>query len=311
MVAIMETNKSERSQRLEDRDWDALLKQIKKGKCTPIIGQQACNGLYPLKGDRALKWAEDEDYPLDNCNELARLAEFLAVRDYPARPIERLTEEFENIQTPDYTDPDEFHTVLASLPLPVYITTNYDDFMFSALRKNVMRDAKREYCRWRDGMDTTSTVFNNGYQPNPPNPVVFHLYGQIDREESLVLTVNDYLQFLVNVSHDHMLIPPLIQGAMTGGSLLFLGYQLDEWDFRILFHTLHTYLPRALTRAHVSVQIVPLVKPSTAEQLEKATRYLNSYFEKELYNTRVYWGTCHEFVQELRERWEASAYARP
>jgi hypothetical protein len=51
-----------------------------------------------------------------------------------------------------------------------------------------------------------------------------------------------------------------------------------------------------------------MIEPPNQEQVEKATSYLNSYFEKQLY-TRVYWGTCHEFVQELKQRWEASDYA--
>lgn len=310
MVAIIETNKSERPKRLDDRDWDSLLKQISRGKCTPIIGTGACDGLYPLKGERAQTWATDEDYPLESCNELARVAEFLAVRDYQAKPIERLVEEFETVTGPDYSNKNELHAVLASLPLPVYITTNYDNFMFKAFSKRAMpRDAKREYCRWRVGMDITSTIFSGEYEPSVANPAVFHLYGQIENENSLVLTVNDYLQFLVNVSRQEKLIPPVIQAAISSASLLFLGYNLDEWDFRILFHSLQTYL-RNTNKAHVCVQVVPMVRPSNSEQLEKATKYLNSYFQKEIYNTRVYWGSCHEFVEELRERWEASSYAK-
>ena len=292
------------------KDWDILLRHISKGKCTPFIGPETTAGFYPMKRDRAQKWCDDEDYPLGDRSELARVAQFLAVRDYPAKPIERLIEEFENIQSPDFSEPYEVHSVLADLPLPVYITTNYDDFMMKAFSQKVMRrDARSEYCRWRDGLNRTESTLSGEYKPTQANPVVFHLYGKIDEERSLVLTENDYLQFLVNVTRDEKLIPPVIQGAITGGSLLFLGYQLDEWDFRVLFHILQNYLESALTKAHISVQLVPMVQPPTTEQLEKATTYLNSYFEKKLY-TRVYWGTCQEFVRELKQRWEASSYAK-
>src|SRR5215510_4568795 len=125
------------------RDWDELLRHISKGKCTPFIGPEACTGLYPMKRDRAQTWCDDEDYPLEDRSELARVAQFLAVRDYPAKPIERLIEEFEKIQSPDFSHPYELHSVLADLPLPVYITTNYDDFMMMAFSKKVMkRDAR-------------------------------------------------------------------------------------------------------------------------------------------------------------------------
>lgn len=309
MSAVMEETQQKRPERLRDRDWKELLKQISKGRCTPFIGPEACRGLYPLKGERARKWADEEDYPLEDRSELARVAQFLAVRDSEVTPIDRLTEEFETVQSPSLSDRNELHRVLADLPLPVYITTNYDSFMFKAFTNRVMpKDAKREYCRWRKRMGGTDSVLSGEYKPSVANPVVFHLYGHVDVPESLVLTENDYLKFLVNVSREQNLIPPIIQGAITGGSLLFLGYRLDEWDFRILFHTLANYLENSLTKAHVSVQIVPIGETSTAEQIEKATRYLNLYFEK--LDTRVYWGTCHEFVEELRERWEASDYGK-
>ncbi len=304
MVAILEDRKPGRPERLREKDWADLLKQISKGKCTPFIGPQVCKGLYPPKSLRAQTWADEEDYPLEDRSELARVAQFLAVRDKESTPITKLIEEFETITPPDLTNPVEPHRVLADLPLPVYITTNYDNFMVQALTKRLMpRNPRREYCRWRKRMHDTENVLSD-FKPTVANPVVFHLYGHTEVLESLVLTENDYLKFLVNVSRDQRRIPPIIQGAITGGSLLFLGYRLDEWDFRILFHTLANYLGTSLTKAHVSVQIVPVGETATAEQIEKATKFLNLYFEK--LDTRVYWGSCQEFVEELRERWEDS-----
>jgi hypothetical protein len=93
MVAAEQTIQSKRPQRLKDSDWNVLLKQISRGRCTPFIGPEACSGLYELKGDRAQRWAAEEDYPLSDCRELARVSQFLAVKDYEARPIERLIEE--------------------------------------------------------------------------------------------------------------------------------------------------------------------------------------------------------------------------
>jgi hypothetical protein len=306
MVAMLEEKKPERPERLREKDWNDLLRQISKGRCTPFIGPEVCKGLYPTKPVRAQIWADDEDYPLEDRSELARVAQFLAVRDKEYTPIERLIDEFEGVNPPDFTNANEPHRVLADLPLPVYITTNYDDFMAQALTKRMMpRNPQREYCRWRKRMHDTETVLGCT-KPTVANPVVFHLYGHTEVAASLVLTENDYLKFLVNISREQKRIPPLIQGAITGGSLLFLGYRLDEWDFRILFHTLANYLETSLTKAHVSVQIVPVGETATAEQIDKATKFLNLYFEK--LDTRVYWGSCQEFVEELRERWEDSSY---
>jgi hypothetical protein len=306
MAAILDEQKPARPQRLREKDWNDLLKQISKGKCTPFIGPEVCKGLYLAKPARSQIWAEEEDYPLEDRSELARVAQFLAVRDKESTPITKLIDEFENNSLPDLTNPNEPHRVLADLPLPVYITTNYDDFMVRALTTRVMpRNPTREYCRWRKRMHGMEDVLALN-KPTPANPIVFHLYGHTEVVESLVLTENDFLKFLVNISREQKRIPPIIQGAITGGSLLFLGYRLDEWDFRILFHTLANYLGSSLTRAHISVQIVPIGETASIEQIEKATKFLNLYFEK--LDTKVYWGSCQEFVEELKDRWEDSDY---
>src|SRR5215213_3342655 len=140
MVAILEEKRPNRPERLRERDWSDLLRQISKGRCTPFIGADVCKDLYLTKPARSQRWADDEDYPLEDRSELARVAQFLAVRDKEYTPIERLIDEYADVKPPDFTNPNEPHRVLADLPLPVYITTNYDDFMVQALTKRVMRN---------------------------------------------------------------------------------------------------------------------------------------------------------------------------
>jgi SIR2-like domain len=118
-----------------------------------------------------------------------------------------------------------------------------------------------------------------------------------------VLTEDDYLDFLVNISRDEDLIPPRVQEAMAGTSLLFLGYRLADWNFRVLFRSLVSYLERTIARAHVSVQLVPLRDTAPDLQRQKAQEYLQRYFGK--LEIRVYWGSCQDFATELRNKWEA------
>ena len=66
--------------RLEERDWELLLRRIKNGKCTPFLGAGACYGVLPLGSDIARKWAQEYHYPLHDSNDLARVAQFLAVQ---------------------------------------------------------------------------------------------------------------------------------------------------------------------------------------------------------------------------------------
>ena len=54
---------------------------------------------------------------------------------------------FRDVREPDFNDPAEPHRVLANLNLPVYVTTNYDDFMVKALARH-HRQPNRVLCQW-------------------------------------------------------------------------------------------------------------------------------------------------------------------
>ena len=294
--------------RLKESDWKLLLRRIKAGKCTPFLGAGACFGALPLGSEIAQSWAQEHGYPLEDCHDLARVAQFLAVQlDDSMAPKEMILEQFKNAKPPEFNppnfeDPDEPHSVLADLPLPVYMTTNYDDFMVQALESR-HKDPKRKLCCWnkyvKDQLKDQPSIFEfeAGFDPTPANPVVFHLHGHNKVPESLVLTEDDYLDFLVNISRDQNLLPPRIQRALTGASLLFIGYRLADWSFRVLFRGLVSSMEASLRRISVTVQLPPA---STEVQ-----KYMDKYFNR--IDVRVYWGTAREFSAELRKRWNESS----
>jgi hypothetical protein len=134
-------------QTLKDDDWELLLNRIKDGKCTPFLGAGACADVLPLSSAIAEEWARKLDYPLDDTRDLAHVAQFLAVKSDPMRPKEMIVEQLRNLPPPDFKPPYQLHGILADLPLPLYITTNYDDFMYQAL-KSRNKSPRREVCRW-------------------------------------------------------------------------------------------------------------------------------------------------------------------
>jgi hypothetical protein len=279
---------------LKEHDWALLLRRIKDGKCTPFLGAGVNSGMLPLASEIALKWAQEYRYPLENAGDLSRVAQFLAVQYDPMFPKEGILRQFfESAEPPDFTEPAEPHGLLADLPLPVYMTTNYDDFMVQALRSR-HKDPKRELCRWNKFVEDQPSIFESepGFYPTLANPVVFHLYGHNKVPESLVLTEDDYLDFLANISRDQALLPPRIQVALTGASLLFIGYSLTDRAFQVLFRGLVVSTEPSLRRISVAVQLPPV---SAVEQ-----KYMDEYFSR--IDLRVYWGTAREFAAELRQR---------
>lgn len=294
--------------KLSEGDWTNLLRRIRNGKCTPFLGAGACAGRLPLAREIAQRWAHDYSYPLLDTSDLARVAQFIAVEVDDVRPKEDIAEICARAVPPDFSAADEVHGLLADLPLPVYITTNYDDFMVQALQ-NRHRDPRPEICRWNGYVEKNfESVFDqaSGFEPTIPNPLVYHLHGSKEMAQSLVLTEDDYLDFLVRMSQSTDLLPAPVMRALAGTSLLFIGYSLADWNFRVLFRSIIVSMGASLGMTGVAVQLTPLSAEAPEEAHQRAQAYLNRYFEKiQKIPVRVFWGTAREFATELRTRWEA------
>jgi SIR2-like protein len=278
---------------LEDRVWDVLIKRIRDGRCTPFLGAGASFPALPLGSVIAREWAQEHHYPLDNPSNLVEVAQFLAVKYDPLFPKEKILRRFEGVAAPNFNDSDEPHGVLADFPLPIYLTTNYDDFMVQALRSRY-RDARRELCRWNDLIKDRQSVFDSDFTPTVANPVVFHLHGHTV-PESLVLTEDDYLSFLANIVREPNLLPAPIQEALYLSTCLFIGYKLADWNFRVIFQGLGPRLRQVLS-------VVVLRPPDDSEVALNQREYLDRYYGA--MDLKVYWGTAREFCSELRQRWE-------
>lgn len=282
------------------------MRRIRAGKCTPFLGAGAAYGVLPLGSQISRDWAQKYGYPLDDTENLARVATYLAVQYDAMFPKETLLRNwFQNSKLPDYTNPNEPHATLASLPLPIYMTTNYDGFMTSALKAAGKRP-HRELCRWNKFIKDSPSIFDQdpGFEPSPEEPVVFHLHGHDQVPESLVLTEDDYLDFLVSISRDDQLLPHRVRRCLAGTSLLFVGYSLADWSFRVLFRGLVTSMEQSLRRISVTVQLPPVSGQDVPETNKAEIQtYLAKYFDQ--IDIRVYWGTAQEFMTELHTRWEA------
>lgn len=294
---------------LEEKDWQIILRRIKDGRCTPFLGFGACYGVLPYESEIAREWADEYRYPMADSIDIAKVAQFLAVTYDSIFPKERLAKRLQNAAPPDFSEPDEPHGVLAALPFPVYITTNYDDFLIQALKAK-HKEPKREICRWSKWLQDMPSVFDNSnYVPTVSNPVVFHFYGHFERPASMVFMEDDYLDLLANISSNPNLLPPRIRDSLASTCPLFLGYNLSDERFRKLFHILSPWLqadpsyPRLMMDKYTRRSIVAARTETTEEQQQ----YLEEYFDQILpgQSKRIFHkGTFKEFMAQLRQRWE-------
>lgn len=291
-------------------EWDNLLSYIKDGECTPFLGAGACDGYIKKASEIAIEWADKHNYPLHDKDDLARVAEYLAITlsddVRPKKEMAKLCEKKLAIPANIHSDHIQIHRALADLNLPIYITTNYDDLMYQALIERGKKGAREELCQWNEAVKRKSTSVlgkSKRYIPSPENPLVYHLHGHKRLPQSMVLTEDDYLRFFLWMMHDPRALPSEIRDALTRHSVLFIGYSLRDWNFRVLFHSLLEAFTGCNRIASVAVQLPPHKNITIPEQ-ERIKNYLQKYYAKHHGNVIVYWGKADEFASELQFRWK-------
>jgi SIR2-like domain len=285
----------------EETRWEALIDSINAGQCTPFLGAGVSRPVLPTGGQLASALASEFRYPLVDVSNLPRVGQYLATTRDPLFPKRRVAKRIvkQEGQPPNFLDPRDPHGVLASLDLPIYLTTNWDSFMTMALRAR-RREVTQEVSRWNEDVLHEAGAFD-AISPSPERPLVYHLHGHAGMLSSMVLTEDDYIDFVAKLARDlEAVVPPTVQEALSFHSLLFVGYSLTDWNFhvllRLLMGSLATRKPQHL---HVSVQIPN--KDLIAEECEDdAKQFIAGYLETS--NVRIHWGEAEPFLWELRDR---------
>jgi hypothetical protein len=313
--------------------WQVLRLQISTGNFTPLLGPGLADSILGSRQDMARSFVERWQMPLarHSQGDLAQVAQYLRVRGQPGAVRSQLFEHLGNEiekriaradegqpfhglvldpERPDRTirevgsrlreaDAGDPYRVMAALPVKIYITTAWTDLLQDAL---LARDPPRVPTTIVFPWQPTSSgegVAELG-EPTVEQPLVYHLFGRLDDRRSLVLTEEDYFAWFAAWMQRRKDIPDVIRAALVDKSLLFLGFRLDDWDFRVIFHAIKSFGGSSVLlqqNLHVGVQLSPesqLIEPEAAQE------YLESYFGND--KISIYWGETRSFLDELRAR---------
>jgi hypothetical protein len=282
---------------MTEGQWKKLISEIKQGNCTPFLGAAACYGLFQKGYEIAEEWAIECEYPIKKeSSDLAKVAQYyslhIGMEKYPHQLMKEKLEKQKQNATPDVLNKLP-HNFLARLPISIYMTTNYDNEMYLALKK-VHESPTYKIC------DLNKSPKNNSkleFVPSLESPLVYHLHGHIDNINSLVLTENDYLDFLSKITTKSL--PAPIHGALTKNTLLFIGYSLSDVTFRTLYRGIINQFKlnnqfKLPDQFNVAIQIVD-------DKTEEQRRFLETTF-RSFNNIQIFWGTAERFIDELQER---------
>jgi hypothetical protein len=180
--------------------------------------------------------------------------------------------------------------LLANLPLPVYVTTSYFQFLEDALRREGKAARTASYRPEEEASLPSELAFDPSYEPSVGEPLVYHLFGVDTAPSTLILSEDDYLRYLMEVSRGPELIPPVVRGSLTESSLLFLGHDPDDLRWRILAHAI--LLSRSVPFRSLSVFQVGQVP-----QEEKGRDLIRESLERS--DLTLFWGSPVELLKQV------------
>ena len=285
------------------------------------------------------EWADVIQYPLPDDSNLARVAQYFQV--HKRNDIGLAKREYLNFLKAYLLDPKAPHTVapqrlektfsdivselgypmfpegakdplrqLASLPLPIYITTSYFNFLERALIL-ANKKPRSQVCSWSGGKAKGPHLPDPNFEPSSEEPVVYHLFGLENYPTTLVLSEDDYMNWQISVAEELSQqitnttspgIPLRLREALAEkeSQLMILGYNLQDWEFRVLFRFIWRFRKDEDLRRSTVIQLKP--RPKNTEYEQNALGYLKQYFD--IKRSNVKWTTADTYIHQLSDAYE-------
>ena len=282
-----------------------IVDRIRENACVPFLGAAAnvtnktrdYEGL-PLGSEVAGSFIKFITFAGRDAQNLARVTlEYEFATDRLS-----LVGELEKTLPDNVREPSPLLKSLAKFPFRLIITTNYDRLLERALnqRKVAFESLVQpsggfsEDRRTRRRLEELETY---------KGLIVYKIHGSFDLPPgtappaAVIITEDDYIEFLTVLGRQkgRIGIPELIVKALAPSTLLFLGYSLEDWDFRTVYKGWIEKLP-----AHA-------LRRSFAFQKDPPEFWVKFWSRKgiEIYDVDLY-----DFAQQLEEHYTAE-YGKP
>ncbi len=311
----------------ELKTWTGICENVQSGQFIPVLGPGLGSALFGGYRKVATQLAEQHHFPgaIHESSDLPKVVQYLTTqqkRDFAESEVERqvvdnivgaqqgrpLNQILNEKASAILTDPDDPYRILADLPAKIYICASPETTMLRTLKAKG-KTPEPLACSWRTSANShpVQPKPQKVLEPDEQNPWVYHVFGAFGVKDSLVITEDDFFDYLIATSRFD-LIPAKVSGSLVKSSLLLLGFKLDDWTFRILFRMIMALDGAANMQgfSHVGVQVDP--DDHSLADVNRARDYLSDYFRLNRVVGRaepsidVYWGSSTDFLKDLRDR---------
>ena len=266
MAAITQNNFESLLKDQADAALAQIVEAVRAGTCNLFLGAAVhapppdnpalAAKLPPIGNKLAAILASDpvyqRFYPNDDTSNLARVAqtyESLFMRERLVSKVEKLVETGK--------EPSPILRALAELDFPVVVTTNYDTLFQKALIDAGKMPILSVYHSNEEGIPVENCEMTDA--PQTRHPFLHKMHGDIQTRESLVITDEDYVQFILRMrdSGPFQVIPEAVLEAFKKAPTLFVGYSLRDYDLRTLWKWLRKFANASRRPTTYSIDLHP------------------------------------------------------
>lgn len=242
---------------------DTIAKHVKSGKCILFLGsgvhfpsrkynylEQECP---PLGGQFSVRLADKcrfrEHFPNESATNLQRVSLCYEIEHSRAELVEEVKQAVHVNKRPSPA-----LRALAEMPFSLIVTTNYDKLFEEALGRAGKKPRVGVYSPV--GTVKTTDLLDEFTEREP---FIFKLHGDIATPESIVITDEDYIQFVLRMGDkgDFHPVPETFRYLFKRWPTLFVGYSLLDYNLRLVFKTLRWKLDPAAFPPTYSVDPSP------------------------------------------------------
>lgn len=271
---------------------DHIVKAVNDSQCILFLGAMAsapsppgCPFQYdkgpPGGGELSKRLAVKCKYLADDTWNLARVSLFFEHQEELSRQLlVRAIADEVGVTT---LEPSPALRMLAALPFPITVTTNYDHLFEKALRDTVLKNGTRKdpILRVYDPRENQPPD-DVPLAPKADRPILLKLHGDIDQPESIVVTEEDYIRFIQKMTDDNLHpIHKKIRANMMEWPMLFIGYSLRDYNLRLLFRTLRWTIDPA--NFPLSFSVDPRPDSLIVEVWQRSEKKIVNFIQKDLW----------------------------
>ncbi len=171
-------------------------------------------------------------------------------------------------------EPNDLHNKIAEMPFHLIISVSPDHAVKKAFEQKGLMHAFDFYFK-----SSNPTPLK---KPAKEKPLLYNLFGDYTKDESLILTYDDLFDYLASIFGSFVL-PQAIQLAMkNASSIIFLGFKFEKWYFKLLLRLLN--LSQVPLKNASGNKFAPGSQVRNFYKDEFKMKFLENYNETEIIN---------------------------